>query len=237
MKQVLFTFILAFCIAQSIFAQCVDENCGLTIRGEVTNLQMEKTKDSVFFYVDLDVDFVNEGKQPIILFTNEFPDGYWLGGWSIYENKEDKKAIFGDGYWQSIIGSPQYRQLAEKLDVKTPPNEYTKILQPNESWKFKDEFRIYFELEKHERFPEHKTWKEMQEFPAKLWVSFAYELNPWNAEKFRPNLIRKLKKRWKNLGNVLVEKDKEGNFNHFTINSEPMLIDFSQAKEKVVENK
>lgn len=234
--QLVFAFLILSSI--QIFAQCKTENCGLVVRGNITDLQMEKTKDSVLFYVNLDVEFINEGNQPIILFTNEFPDGYWLGGWSLYEkNEENAKAIFGDGYWQSVIGSPSYRQMAEKLDMKTPPNELTKILQPKESWKFEDDFRIYFEAEKHERFPEHKTWKEMQDFPSKLWLTISYELNPWNIEKFKPNLIPKLKKRWKNYGNVLVENEKEGSFNHFGISSEPMLIDFSQAKEKVAESK
>jgi hypothetical protein len=237
MKRVLMTILLIICFANLLFAQCKDESCGLVIRGKVTDLQMEKTKDSVLFYVNLDVEFQNEGTQPIILFNNEFPEGYWLGGWLLYENKDDEKAIFFDGYWQSIIGSPAYRQMAEKLDVKTPPSEFTKILQPKESWKFKDDFRIYFESEKHERFPEHKTWKEMQLLPSKLWLRITYELSPWNVEFFKPNLIRKLQKRWKKDGNVLVEKDKEGRFNHFHISSEPMLIDFSQAKEKPKESK
>jgi hypothetical protein len=237
MKKVLITIILTICVAQSIFAQCKDESCGLVIRGKITDLQTEKTKDSVLFYVNLDVEFVNEGNQPIILFTNEFLDGYWLGGWSLYENKEDERVIFGDGYWQSVVGSPAYRQMSEKLDVKTPPSKLTKILQPKESWKFKDDFRIYFEAEKHTRFPEMKTWKEMQAFPSKLWLSFTYELSPWNVERFKPNLIRKLKKRWKNFGNVLVEKEKNSGYDLFRYSSEPIMIDFSQAKEKESDSK
>ena len=195
-------------------------------------MRVDTQHDSVSFEVSLEVEFVNEGNQPVILYNNEFPDGYWLGGWSLFEDRDDKEAIFEDGYWQSIMGYPSYRQMAEKLDTTMPPDELTKILPPNDSWKFKDEFRISFEKEKHRRSPEHKTWKEMQAFPSKLWMRISYELNPWNVEYFKPNLIRKLRKRWKKHGNVLVEKEKEGRFNHFNITSEPMLIDFSQAKEK-----
>lgn len=228
-------FAFLFLASIQIFAQCNTEDCGLVVRGNVIDLQREDTKDFVLFYVKLDVEFVNEGNQPIILFTNEFPDGYWLGGWTLYENKDDEKAIFGDGYWQSIIGSPAYRQMAEKLDVKTPPGNLTKILPPKASWKFKDDFRISFEAEKHTRFPERMTWSEMQAFPSKLWMTIVYELSPWNIEYFRPNLIPKLKERWKNFGNVLLEEDKESRFNHFRFNSEPMLIDFSEAKVQVSE--
>ena len=173
--SIILTIFLTICFAKSIFAQCENENCGLVVRGKITNLEIEKQKSEILFYVNLDVEFINNGSQPIILFVNEFADGYWLGGWSLYENT---KAIFSDGYWQSIIGSDSYRKMADKLNVKTPPDESTKILQPKESWKFTGDFRIYFEAEKHTRFPEHKTWKEMQGFPSKLWLTISYELSP-----------------------------------------------------------
>lgn len=232
MKGVLAVAFLMICFAQLGFAQCEDESCGLVIRGTVIDLRVAHQKDSVSFDVSLDVEFKNEGTKPIILFTNEFPDGYWLGGWSLFKNSDDKEVIFGDGYWQSVMGSPSYKRMAEELDTKSPPDGLTKTLQPDDSWKFKDEFRISFEAEEHTRIPEHKTWKEMRAFPSKLWLRISYELNPWNVEYFKPDLIRKLRKRWKNYGIVLVENDKEGRFNHLIMTSEPMLIDFSQAEEK-----
>lgn len=222
------------------------ENCGLVVRGELTGLKVEKTKDNVFFHVDLNVEFANEGSEPVILFDPAFGEGfgtegkYWLGGWMLYATETDAKewnSIFKDGYWESVSGSDRYRALAAKLDVKTPPAGYTKTLRSGETWKFTDYFRINFEAEKHNRFPEVRTWKEMQEFSPRLWVRFAYEISPWNVEYFKPNLIRKLNKRWSPHGNVLVEKKKEGTFNHFIIVSEPMPIDFSQAKVKEPDTK
>lgn len=222
------------------------ENCGLVIRGRVTGLEVEKTKDAVIFHVGLDVEFANEGVEPVILFDPAFgerfgPDGkYWLGGWLLYASEADAtggKAIFSDGYWESVNGGGRYLALARKLDVKTPPAGYTRTLRPREIWKTSDRFRIYFEAEKHSRHPERRTWKEMQEFPARLWMRVVYELSPWNVEYFRPNLIRKLKKRWAAHGNVLVEKKKEGRYDTFSMASEPMLVDFSQAKVKVTISK
>ena len=220
---------------------CETEMCGLVIRGEVTGLEVEKERNAVFFDVKLNVEFRNEGAEPVILFAPEFAEaddpessGYWLGGWSLYATEEDAKAwkpIFGDGYWQSVSRGDEYRVLAEKLDVKTPPDEYTRTLRPGEVWKSPDSFRIYFEAEKHDRYPRLATWKEMQEFPARLWLRIDYELSPWNVEIFRPGLIRKLKKRWAAYGNVLVEEKKEGDVDLFRAESEPMQIDFSQAKE------
>lgn len=231
-------FLLALfvtCAALPSFGQCGNENCGLVIRGRVTDLELERRKDELLFFVNLDVEFVNEGSQPIILFTNEFPEGYWLGGWSLYENADTKSgAIFRDGYWQSIIGSDSYRELAEKLDVAAPPSENTKLLRPKEVWRFPDDFVLSFEAEKHSRFPEQKTWKEMQDYPSTLYLTISYELSPWNVEYFKPNLIRKLSRRWKDHGNVLVERVRDGRFNHFVISSERMLIDLSKAKPKLV---
>jgi hypothetical protein len=216
------------------------ENHGLVLRGQVVKLEVEQKRDAVLFHVQLNVRLVNEGTKPIILFKPsidsrfEKEGRYWLGGWSLYltEGAKDSKAIFADGYWESVIGSDFYRTLAGALDVKTPPADYTRTLQPGETWEFPDEFRIYFEAEKHTRWPEHKTWKEMQNYPAQVWLRIAYELSPWNIEFFKPDLLRKLSKRWDKFGTVLVKAKREGRFNHFGITSEPMSLDFSQAKIK-----
>jgi hypothetical protein len=230
-----FAFVLLASI--QVFAQCENSGCGLVIRGKVTGLEtVENDKNFVRFKVKLDVEFANEGSQPIILFK---PDGdknrYWLGGWSLYQTEEDaknQKSIFGDGYWQSVAGSENYRKLAEKLDVETPPGDYTKILQPKEIWSFADDFQITFEAAKSNSFPVRKTWKEMRELSSlKLQMRIIYELSPWNIEYFKPNLIRKLQKRWKNYGSVLVDKESEGTDSFFRYSSEPMTIDFNQAKE------
>lgn len=215
---------------------------GLVIRGEVTGLEVERAGNSVIFHANLNVEFVNEGTETIILFgpsiggsTADPRVHYWLGGWALYVSEEEAKngrAVFGDGYWESVMGSDYYRDLAYSLDVKTPPESYTKLLRPKESWKFPDSFRFYFEAEKHQRLPERKTWREMQGYPAQLWLRVDYELSPWNVEFFKPDLIRRLAKRWRKFGNVLVEKKKEGRFNHFRATSEPMPIDLSRAKPK-----
>lgn len=238
MKKLSIALFLMFCFAFSVFAQCKDENCGLVVRGKVTNLEVDRSdKNYVRFYATIDAEFINEGTENIILFKPEFEDGYWLGGrsLSVTENGED---IFGYGYWQSVSGADSYRKLAENLDVKTPPKDFTIILKPNEKWNLQSKTDIVFSAEEEKStYPKRRSWKEMQEFSSKLWLTVAYEINPWNVEYFKPNLIRKLKKNWKGFGNILVENEKDGRFNQFTIVSEPMLIDFSQAKEKVAENK
>jgi hypothetical protein len=226
---VLLCLFLAF--SQAIARQEDDQagDHGLIVRGKVIELRREDKPNEVLFHVKVSAHFVNGSSRPLILFSPEFDSGYWLGGWSIYASEEDAKKwkpIFRDGAWQSVSGGDEERTLAEKLDVKTPPANYTKILASGESWEFPGEFRIYFEAEKSHRYPPQKTWKEMQAFPAKLWLTISYEISPWNVEYFRPNLLRKLAKRWKSFGDVLVEDKKEGRFNHFIISSEPMPIDF-----------
>lgn len=243
MRHFLLTILLIICFANVLFAQCKNEGCGLVIRGKVTNIEADRSdKNYVKFKIKLDVEFTNEGTENIILFKPEFDDRYWLGGWHLYLDLEEtnakyRKTILKEGYWQSVSGSKGYEDLAKKLDVKMPPNEYTKILQPNEVWKFNDDFQLGFEA----KGPKYKccvAWDEIQTFPSlKFQMQISYELSPWNIEYFKPNLIRKLQKRWKNYGNVLVENEKEGKSNHFIYSSEPMLIDFSKAKEKTSESK
>jgi len=216
------------------------KNYGLVVRGQVTDLEFCRhptyctDKNQTKFDVKLKVEFSNEGSRPIIFFApavDVLPDRYWLGGWSLSVN-EDSEAenIFSDGYWESVSGGDYYKSLAEQLDAKAPPAKQTRVLQPGERWSFPDEFRISFDTESNQRFSEHRTWKEMQAFPMKLWLRIDYELSPWNVEFFRPDLIRRLQRRWKPVGNVLVERKREDRFNKFRISSEPMPIDFSQAR-------
>lgn len=241
MKWFSITIFLTVCFSLSVFAQCKDENCGLVVRGKVMDLQIDRSdKDYVAFNVNLKMEFKNESDQPIILFkpnTNNsyFGNSYYLGAkaLSLAENGE---SLYSDGAWESIMGSEFYRKLAEDLDTKVPSNELTKVLQPNEVWSFPDKTYINFSAkEEKNTFPKQRSWKEMQAFPSKLWLTVFYELNPWNIEYFKPKLIRKLKNRWKNFGNVPIDEDTDSRFSHFGISSKPMMIDFSQAKEKISE--
>lgn len=214
------------------FAQSSDEGHGLVIRGKVKEIETVSTeKGSVKFKVALDVEFSNEGNKPIILFKPEHEFGYWLGGWSlsIEDGKAPRRTILTDGYWQSLSGSKEYRDLADRLDVKIPPTEFTKILQPKEIWKLDSELSLAFDA----TGPKYRccvAWDEVQTFPSKAFqMRITFELSPWNVEYFRPGLIRKLQRRWKNYGNVLVQSKKEDRFNLFRYTSEPILIDLSKA--------
>lgn len=215
------------------FGQCKTENCGLVVRGNITDLTVDRSdKHYVRFYAKIAAQFVNEGTENIILFKPEFDKGYWLGGRSL-SLTENGEQIFGNGQWQSVSGDESYRKLAEGLDFKVPPKELTITLKPGETWNLQSETQIGFSAEEERStFPKRRSWKEMQEFPPQLWLTVSYEILPWNIEYFKPNLIRKLAKRWRSYGNVLIETKKEGRFNQFTVSSEPMVIDFSLAKSK-----
>lgn len=235
--KAIFILGILFLVSNQIFAQCKDEGCGLVIRGEVTNIEADTSnKNSVRFKINLNVEFFNSSDEPIILFKPYRGGGYWLGGWFLYhtdENTKTRKILLKQGIWESVAGTEGYKRLAKSLDVKTPPIEYTKILQPKESWKFKDDFQLWFDRTG-PRYTCCMAWDEIQTFPSKKFqMEISYELNPWNIEYFKSNLIRKLRKRWKDYGNVLVTKEKEGQSNHFVYSSEPIMIDFNQVKEKV----
>ena len=234
MKQfsAVLAILLTLCLTETLLGQCKDEACGLVVRGEVSELKVDRSdKNYVRFYATIDAEFINEGTETIILFKPEFDDGYWLGG-RILSLTENGESIFGYGYWQSVSGDSSYRKLANKLDVKTPPKDLTVTLKPNESWRLKSGTDVNFSAEEERStFPKKRSWKEMQEFPSKLWLTVSYEILPWNVEFFKKDLISKLQERWKKYGNILLERD-SGRFNNFIISSSPMMIDFSVAKEK-----
>ncbi len=234
---------LLLCGCVQILAQCKDRNCGLIIRGRVTDLKIEKEKESVYFDIKLALEFKNEGKEPIILFKPEFKGRYWSGG--IYLKATERgESICSFEAWQSLAGSrSKYRKLGEKLDVANPPSKYTKILMPNETWDLEDETGIGVILERPPKidgfeiddgFGRCKSWKEIQSFPAKMWLETSYQLNPWNVGYYKPNLIEKLKERWKTFGNVLAENDEDDIFESFRITSEPIPIDFSEVRKKLL---
>lgn len=236
MTKLLLLFSIGLLTADLAFAQSGDEGCGLVIRGKVAEIEIDRSEKSyIRFKIGLDVEFANEGDKPIILFRPEHKSGYWLGAWHVYpeDEKQTRTTLLRDGYWQSISGSKEYRDLAKKLDVKIPPSEYTLVLQPNEVWKFKSDFLLGFES-KGPKFNCCVAWEEILAYPSmKFQMQIAYELSPWNIEYFKPNLIRRLQKRWEKNGNVLVKKEKEGRFNHFIYSSEPMWVDFRRATEIV----
>ena len=234
MKRFSIIILLTICFSNLLFAQCKNVTCGLVVRGKVTDIEVDRSdKNYVRFFAVINAEFINEGTENIILFKPEFDNGYWLGGRSLSVT-ENSKDIFGYGLWQSVSGADSYQKLAENLDVKTPPKDLTITLQPKERWDLQSKTDIFFGAKT--LGLGQKTWEEMQNFPLKLWLTVSYEILPWNVEYFKPNLIQKLQKRWKAFGNVLVEKEK-GRHNHFIISSEPMIIDFSQAKEKLKESK
>jgi hypothetical protein len=225
-------------LAGFAFGQCKTETCGLVVRGRVVDLTIDKSdKDYVRFDVNLAMEFKNEGERPLILFKpnvdNSYFEGrYWLGAFSLSES-ENGEPIHSAGGWESVMGSDFYRRLATELDTNVPAPEFTRTLQPNEVWEFPDRKRISFSIHEDKlNSGPRKGWKEMQAISSNLWLEVFYELSPWNVEYFKPDLIRKLAKRWKNYGDVLVEPKKEGRYNHFDIGSQPMKIDLSLAKPK-----
>jgi len=211
--------------------QCKTDDCGLVLRGKITSLRVDRSdKHYVRFYAKIDAEFKNEGTETIILFKPESGEDYWLGGKSLSATEKGEEVIFSVGHWQSVSGGESDRKLGESLDVRAPPPEFTIILKPGEVWESQSETDIGFSAEEERNsWPKKRSWKEMQEFRPQLWLRIAYEILPWNTEYFKPNLIRKLAKRWKNYGNVVLEREKDGRFNNFIVVSEPMPIDFSKA--------
>ena len=228
----LLPFFLCLFLCAQISAQSANNGDGLLLLGTVSDLEVSRSTSAVAFTVRLKLELRNESLRPIILFRPEPMLGrYWQGGWRIFA--EPTKELAGSGgHWQSVSGSPDYLELGKKLDAKNPPPELTKILAPGDNWQFDDDCELSFSYSR-DAFSDNVTWAELQKYPSALWLSVYYELNPWNVEfrKFKPHLIRNLKKRWKAFGEVLID-DNAGQFDNFNIASEAIAIDLSKARER-----
>ena len=112
-------------------------------------------------------------------------------------------------------------KLGKILDQKTPPKEYTKILNPKESITVIENSVIGMPM---------KTssgtygWDEIEKNNWKVDGMIFYSMFPSNLGKYGEHFGRKLQKRWKKYG-VLYAGD-----NHSAIVSEKFEIDLTDIK-------
>lgn len=127
--------------------------------------------------------------------------------------------------------SEEFNKILGLLEEKMPLENITLKLNPGEKTKWNE--KIYFEFDATEK---KKRWEEInwQEFRKKsdtFWLSFSYYL-PEEMYLLKPELIKISPECWNCAGSIPLycyEKQKT-EMKFFTINTEPIFIDFSQAK-------
>ncbi len=254
MKMKLFLFILTILFCQNAFAQTGD-NHGLILRGTAYDGTVEMHDDYAIWRAKLQMEFVNEGSQPIIL-INPFTE---YGGWKskvdfitedwVYRvgkhgtpTNTFEKIVLSKSYKQETIENQRLVELAEILDFETPPQNYTNIIEPGNSLQFTDEITIKQAILK----KEYETSRFMYSFEGpstdysedsrgglKLssYPNFIikYSTSLVKHQK-NPDLLENLQAKWKNFG--ILPIDTNGGF---MITTEPIKNIKYEVIDKTVE--
>jgi hypothetical protein len=184
--------------------------------------------------VDLSLDFLNQGNQPIVILQPYGDYEFWQGARSLALTKADSETynyVYSVVGWPSIYDTDKYRRLAQGLDQATPPANLTRVIASGESWKWKTTIQL--------GVAEENTcsgsvgvqigWSEIKNLSAPIWLEVSYEMWPFNVENFKKDLGGQLRERWKKYGILYLEEKSERYwFAHLT--SRPMELDFRQVQ-------
>lgn len=209
-----------------------EDTHGLVLRGKVLKIQTDRShKGYVDLLLDVSLDFSNAGSAPVIMMRPWGERGFWHGASLIatsLQNAQLHRYFFVNGAWESISGDDSYRRLAQQLDQPRPPEQLTRILSPGNSWNWHTSVTIRFEENTHWIYPSRPTWEEMKTEPSPLWLRVSFEMWPFNAEYFKPNLAPKLQKRWRSFGYLWIG-EKNRRMHLARLDSEPIELDWNAA--------
>lgn len=229
---ILFTFILLLNSLLS-FAQKPD-NYGLVLSGEVKEVEIVEYKDrDVGIIASVSLKLLNTGTNTLILVNPTYYQ-HNLPLYSLSSQQNRKEEGYRSASYPTSSSFPkEHKKLAENLDSKKPPKEYTIILKPNQSFIWDEDIYSVFNIGYQSMVDFSARWKELRENGDKFWFSYSYSL-PWAINYLRPNILETLPKRWEKYGVFPISCSSEENCEKkdFKIKTEPIFIDFSQAKMK-----
>lgn len=221
---VIFIFSSIFAFAKDNF----DKNLkNLVLRAKVLEAKMDLTEAKVpRCKLKIEATFTNEGTEPIIILqpvkeSNKLNDLIFSSGVSIYG-----KNIYGN-YWIQVGGTlPSYcgdcnESIGKVLDKKTPPDKYTRILKPKESFTLIENSVFGMPMKTSSGI---YGWDEIEKNDWKIVGEITYSMFPINLGKYGENFGYKLQKRWQKYG-ILYAGD-----NHSLITSEKFDLDLTNIK-------
>jgi hypothetical protein len=205
----------------------------LILRAKVLEAEIDKSNEKYpRCQLKLEVTFINKGNEPIIILQpikereklKEFGrmgDFIFSGGISIYGNQRH-------GYYWIDVGAALpstcigcNEDLAKLLDKKSPPQEYTKTLKPNEFLTFTENESFAMSMKNNNG---RYGWEEMSYNGWKIAGDITYSMFPINLGKYGSDFGQKLQTRWKKYGILYVGET------HSLITSEKFEIDLSSLK-------
>jgi hypothetical protein len=174
----------------------------------------------------IETTFTNEGDEPIIILQpveefDGFDDFIFSSGVNMFgKNENGNYLIQTSGALPSTCISCN-EELRKLLDQKTPPDKYTKILKPKESFTFIDNSIFGMPLKTSSGI---YGWDEIKINNWKIFGNISYSMFPINLEKYGRNFGQKLQKRWQKYG-ILYIRD-----THSLITSEKFEIDLTDKQ-------
>lgn len=213
------------------------ETSGYVIRGKVISAELEEKEDgSAICELVLDLEFSNVISEPVIILkpVNEYV--YWLGARSLYTTYNDaalgKNPIYVSAAWPSVYPFPEYKDLAERLDRPTPPEDITRILKPGETWTYRTNANLVFSKAAERAYGNPTLpWAEIKKSGSPLWLRLDFETWPFNVENFKRGLGGKLRKHWRKIGRLWLE-EKNSRFWMASQRTEPIKFDLRGAKKR-----
>jgi hypothetical protein len=231
LSQIAFLLCLIAFLSLNLRAEdeCDERLNSLTLDTKILKIAAESDGRYVRFVLDVENTFTNEGSEPIIILqpVDAFSGRssiFWYGGISLKTNEGASTMPLLSGlHLPSIYKGKFYEDLAAALDKKTPPGEYTRIIKPKEAWTWttKADFGISV---KDDGYGYDKGWEKISALKTPVNARLSYSIFPSNIGHVKPNLGKKLKKRWKKQG-ILYYCD-----THSLIESKPFVIDFQNIK-------
>jgi len=178
--------------------------------------------NSVKFDVDLDIDFVNVGTQPIVFLSpQQEPQAeiFQVEGIALALSKLQAETypygwdIWARGMFTSISTAPEYGEVARRLDQSSPPPDLTRVLRSRESWTWRTTVALWFEAHTVTAYvnrtpsPSDLGWDVIGKIGTPLWMRLRYSVWSHNLQRADRNLRARLQKRWRNAGYLIVEPE------------------------------
>ena len=237
-------FVIGFFSCTEIFPQFVDTQ-KLAVNGEIKDIIIvhNEIRKNVEITANAAMTLVNNSENTLILVN---PKLYVQSTSKIFyyyleESKdEDVGGMNSKTYPTRSFMDKKNRKLAEKLDSKKPPKDYTITLKPKQTFTWDDSIFIVFKKTERNSFDRSLVWDTFKIFGDDFWFNFEYSL-PFEISRLKPNLINELPNRWAKFGVFPVfccceAEGKDCEKKDFWIKTEPIFIDFSRAKVKELRN-
>lgn len=191
----------------------------LVLRGKVRGIkQMHKDPGYVDLEIELDLEFVNTGTQPIIFLVPP-PDHqaeiFWLSGISLSMSKllaqrgGCNSTIWLQSHGPAVSTAPEFQVMAKRLDQLSPPPDLTRRLQPNETWPWQTTafLRFYSQTPSSVYSAHDLDWEVIGKINTPLWMRLSYEVWSLNLQRADKSLRKRLQKQWKDAGILSIEPD------------------------------